>query len=157
MHSLGTPIINDWNLHSTMFNGKLMNITTQNVQSANGITINPMQKNSVFIHSVPDGILGAWWTESSARPMRAMWHDYRSFSSYAKAVSGGSNWDNKRTACTVQGTWRWCHPILLCIKYVPLFGCNDRTSPHLKTKKMLYIADIKTSLNTLQYLVIRQD
>jgi len=61
IHSLGTPIINDWNLQSTMFNKKLMNITIQNVQSANGITINPTQNKRVFIHSVPDGILRAWW------------------------------------------------------------------------------------------------
>jgi len=47
VHSLGTPIINDWNLQSTMFNKKLMNITIQNVQSANGITINPTQNKSV--------------------------------------------------------------------------------------------------------------
>jgi len=68
----------------------------QNVESTNGITINPIQKKSVFIHSVPDGILGAWWTESSARPICAMWHDYQSFSSYVKAVSDGSNWDNEK-------------------------------------------------------------
>jgi hypothetical protein len=41
-----------------MFNRKLMNITTQNVESANGITI----QNNVLIHIVPDGIVGAWWT-----------------------------------------------------------------------------------------------
>jgi hypothetical protein len=69
-----------------------------------------MQKNSVFIHSVPDGILGAWWTESSARPMRAMWHDYRSFSSYVKAVSDGSNWDNKKNGMYCTGDLKMMPP-----------------------------------------------
>jgi hypothetical protein len=131
-------------------------VTTQNLQSANGITSNPIQNNSVFIHSVPDCIVRAWWTEYSARLMCAVWHEYQSFSDQVKAASDSSNWDSKKE-CHLQRTWRWFHPILLSIKYAPLFGCTDSTLPHLTTRKMFYITDIKTSLNMLQYLVIRQD
>lgn len=98
IHSLDMPIINHWSLQSTIFNRKLMNTTTQTVQSPNGITINPIQKNSVFIHSVPNCILGARWTESSARPMCAVWHEYQSFSRHVKAEGDGSDWDSTRNA-----------------------------------------------------------
>jgi hypothetical protein len=125
-----------------MFNRQLTNITTHTVQSAYGITTNSIQNNSVFIHGVPDCILGAWWTESSARPMCAVWHDYISFSSHVKASSDGSNWDSKKESL-LQGAWRWFWPTLLCIKHSPLIGCTERTLPHFKTRKMFYITDTK--------------
>jgi hypothetical protein len=135
---------------------KWTNITTQNVQSANGITINPIQNNSVFIHSVPDCIRRAWWTNPVPD-----WCVSRDVTAIPSVVM--SRLQVMSPTETIQRTpptgdlKTIPSSTSVCIKYAPLFGCTDRTLPHLATSKMIYITDIKRTVNMLQHSVISHD